>query len=60
MDEACFKVPYDILICAVGSDNNTFGIKVLEGHVPGRCALGCVRFMGMKLSCKAVNLCTDL
>lgn len=28
LDEACFKVPYDILVVCVGCENNTFGIQV--------------------------------
>lgn len=32
MDEACFKVPYDILVLSVGSINNTFGIKGVEQY----------------------------
>ncbi|KAK9839229.1 hypothetical protein WJX81_002839 [Elliptochloris bilobata] len=32
LDEACFKVPYDMLVLAVGSSNNTFGIKGVEDH----------------------------
>eukprot|EP00884_Botryococcus_braunii_P007779 jgi/Botrbrau1/17001/Bobra.49_2s0060.1 len=32
MDEACFKVPYDILVLAVGSVNNTFGIQGVEDY----------------------------
>ncbi|GMH44754.1 hypothetical protein BSKO_12706 [Bryopsis sp. KO-2023] len=30
LDAACFKVPYDILVVAVGSVNNTFGIKGVD------------------------------
>lgn len=30
--EACFKVPYDMLVVAVGSVNNTFGIKGVKEH----------------------------
>jgi NADH:ubiquinone reductase (non-electrogenic) len=30
--EACFKVPYDMLVVAVGSVNNTFGIKGVTEH----------------------------
>jgi NADH:ubiquinone reductase (non-electrogenic) len=30
--EACFKLPYDILILSVGCVNNTFGIKGVEEH----------------------------
>ncbi|CAL5221824.1 g4081 [Coccomyxa viridis] len=32
MDESCFKIPYDILVLAVGSINNTFGIKGVGEH----------------------------
>lgn len=28
LDEACFQISYDVLIVAVGSVNNTFGIQV--------------------------------
>jgi len=30
--EACFKIPYDILLVAVGSVNNTFGIQGVKEH----------------------------
>lgn len=30
--EACFKLPYDILILSVGCVNNTFGIEGVEEH----------------------------
>lgn len=32
LDEACFKISYDILIVGVGSVNNTFGIKGVKEH----------------------------
>lgn len=32
LDEACFKVPYDVLVLAVGCTNNTFGVKGVEEH----------------------------
>ncbi|KAK9914887.1 hypothetical protein WJX75_001929 [Coccomyxa subellipsoidea] len=31
-EDSCFKVPYDILVLAVGSVNNTFGIKGVAEH----------------------------
>ncbi|CAL8468285.1 g7825 [Coccomyxa elongata] len=31
-EEGCFKVPYDTLVLAVGSVNNTFGIKGVAEH----------------------------
>lgn len=30
LDEACFQVPYDILVMSVGCTNNTFGVKGVE------------------------------
>jgi NADH:ubiquinone reductase (non-electrogenic) len=32
LDEACFKMSYDLLVVGVGSVNNTFGIKGVEDH----------------------------
>jgi hypothetical protein len=32
LDQACFKVPYDILIVAVGCVNNTFGVSGVAEH----------------------------
>jgi len=32
LDEACFKISYDILIVGVGSVNNTFGIQGVKEH----------------------------
>lgn len=32
LDEACFKIKYDMLIIGVGSVNNTFGIKGVQEH----------------------------
>ncbi|CAG9464813.1 unnamed protein product [Pedinophyceae sp. YPF-701] len=32
LDSACFKVPYDALMVAVGSVNNTFGVQGVEEH----------------------------
>ena len=37
LDEACFQVPYDILVMSVGCTNNTFGVKGVEV----RCMLFC-------------------
>ena len=32
LDEACFKIPYDVLVLAVGCTNNTFGVAGVEEH----------------------------
>lgn len=32
LDEACFKVDYDVLVLAVGCTTNTFGVKGVEEH----------------------------
>ena len=32
LDQACFKVPYDVLILAVGCVNNTFGVQGVAEH----------------------------
>jgi len=32
LDQACFKVPYDILVLAVGCVNNTFGVEGVAEH----------------------------
>lgn len=32
LDEACFKMTYDVLVMAVGSVNNTFGIKGVDQY----------------------------
>lgn len=32
MDEACFKMSYDVLVMSVGSVNNSFGIKGVEQY----------------------------
>ena len=32
LDQACFKVPYDVLVVAVGSINNSFGIDGVAEH----------------------------
>ncbi len=41
LDEACFQISYDVLVVAVGSVNNTFGIQVRPrtGCWPGQRAL---------------------
>ena len=32
LDQACFKVPYDVLVLAVGCVNNTFGLQGVAEH----------------------------
>ena len=32
LDEACFKIAYDVLIVGVGSVNNTFGIEGVDKY----------------------------
>jgi NADH dehydrogenase FAD-containing subunit len=43
LDEACFKISYDVLIVGVGSVNNTFGIQVRRSLCMGYCpTISCV------------------
>ena len=52
LDEACFKISYDVLIVGVGSVNNTFGIQVGRGS-GGHWSLA----MRSITACKSIRTC---